>query len=139
VRLLRWTAACVGLAILALAVAREAGGQVQPPTIKDIMTKLHKGADSPLTEVRAELQEDEPNWSDVQKHARAFVVLGSSLGKAQPPKGDRASWAKLTAQYLDSARALDAAAQKRNKAQTLAAHGRLNATCKGCHAAHRPD
>lgn len=131
-----------GLGLLAAIIVSSslAGAQAgKTPTIKEIMDKLHKGANSPLTTVRADLQAEATDWPEIQRQARSFVTLGAALGKNTAPRGEAASWTKLTAQYLDNAKALDTAAQKKDKAGAIAAHTRLNDSCKGCHNLHRPN
>ncbi len=107
------------------------------PTIKDVMDRLHKGS-SPLGNLKRDLQEDDPPWSEIQNTTRQFVTLGAFLAKNDPPKGDKESWARLAKQYFDNAKAMDAAAQQKDKSGTLAARERLAGSCTGCHKAHRP-
>jgi cytochrome c553 len=128
--------ALVGGAALAL-LPREAAAK--DPTVKEIMGKLHKGASAPLGLVKRDLQDDNPNWPEIQRLTHEFVVLGAALGKNPPPKGDKDSWAKLARQYFDDAKAMDDAAQRKDKAGSLAAQGRLAGSCAACHKAHRPE
>lgn len=121
-----------GLALLAgLAVAAD-------PTIKEIMTRAHKGSKSLLTNMAGELKEDEPDWNDVQKDSKELVELGTSLGKNKPPKGDQANWDRLTRDYLSTAKALEAAAQSKDKPAAQASIKKLRDSCMACHRAHRP-
>ena len=53
----------------------------QGPTIKEIMTKAHKGGDSLDREARQGAEGREPKWDDVQKQTKELVELGSGLGK----------------------------------------------------------
>jgi cytochrome c556 len=131
-----------GMALVTAAVLESgsAGAQAgKTPSIKEIMGKLHKGANSPLTTVRADLQSDPPDWAEIQRATKDFVTFGEALGKNTPPKGDQKSWSKLAAQYLENAKALDVAARKKDQKGALAAHTRLNDSCKGCHNVHRPN
>jgi cytochrome c556 len=124
--------AVAGLALLAgIAMAAE-------PTIKEIMTKAHKGSKSLLGDMNAELKEDEPDWNDIQKDSKELVELGTSLGKNKPPKGEQSSWEQLTKNYLTNAKELDTAAQGKNKAAAKMALGKLQGSCKDCHMNHRP-
>lgn len=107
------------------------------PTTKEVMTRLHKGENPPITAVKKNLQAEPPNWAEVQKLTHDFATLTASLSKNDPPKGDKASWMSLTKSYADSAKELDAAAVKKDKAAALAAHGKLAAACANCHKAHR--
>src|SRR5436309_5139842 len=103
--------------VLGLAVALNLSGakEKKEPSIKDIMTKAHKGGDSLIFTIRKDLKEDEPDWKEVQKDSKELVRLGTSLGKATPPQGEKASWEKLTKAYLVSAKDLQAAADKKDK------------------------
>jgi cytochrome c556 len=108
------------------------------PTVKEIMGKLHKGANAPLTTIRADLQMNPPDWKEIQQAAKDFVTFGEALTKNNPPKGDKKSWDKFAAQYVENAKALDKAAQGKDQKAALAAHTRLNDSCKSCHGLHRP-
>jgi cytochrome c556 len=123
--------AAAGLALLGgLAMAAD-------PTIKDIMTKAHKGGNSLLQTMNKELKEDEPDWNDVQKDSKELVELGAALGKNKPPRGEPDSWEKLTKGYLDTAKSLEASAEKKDKSGAKASLGKLLGSCKGCHQVHR--
>jgi cytochrome c556 len=124
------------LAVLAL-VTSPAAAQ-KDPSIKEIMTKAHKGNNSIIASVGGELRGDDPDWPDVQKQTKELVTLGMALGKNDPPKGDKDSWQRLTQQYVANAKALDAAAQRQDKTAAQAVHKKLTSSCAACHKAHRP-
>jgi hypothetical protein len=107
------------------------------PPIKEIMTKAHKGGNSLIQTIGKELKAAEPAWTDVQKKTKELVKLGTALGKNEPPKGEQASWEKLTKEYLQNAKALDEAANKKDKASALASHKKLTGACASCHKAHK--
>ena len=125
----------VVLAIFTAALLAAAQDE-KTPTIKDVM-KLHKGANAPLGKLGKALKSDSPDWKDIQKTTKDFVVLGASLEKNDPPKGDKASWKKLADGYLANAKALDEAAKAEDKSAALEAHGKITASCKSCHVAHK--
>lgn len=128
----RLVCAAAGLALLAgIAMAAD-------PTIKEIMKRAHRTGTGLLVNIGKELKEDEPDWNDVQKDSKEVVELGTSLGKNKPPKGEQASWDRLTKNYLANARSLEAAAQQKDKAATQTALTKLNNSCKECHPLHRP-
>lgn len=106
-------------------------------TAKEIMGVLNKGPNSLTTNLKKGLQKDEPNWKDIQEQTKEYAALTADLNKATPPAGDKASWDKLTKGYADTAKALDTAAQKKDKAAALAAHGQLTKACMACHQVHR--
>jgi cytochrome c556 len=131
----------VGTAVLVafiILVAAPAGAQDdKAPTIKEVMAKLHKGANAPLGQVKKDLQADKPDWKEVQKLTKDFVILGAALAKNDPPKGEKGSWERLAKSYFDDSKTMDDAATKEDKAGTLAAQGKLAGSCMACHKAHR--
>ena len=127
------------LAAVALAMSPSIAQAKKDLSAKDIMVKAHKGNSSLLTMVRMELREDDPEWGEIQKNTKELVVLGGALGKTTPPKGDKQSWSRLTQQYLAGVKALDAAAQRKDKSAAQEAQKRLMSSCSACHKAHRTD
>jgi hypothetical protein len=101
------------------------------------MARLTKGPGSLTPVIRQELQAEQPAWETIQDQTREFVRLAEALGQNEPPKGGKESWAKLTADYAESATALDRAAQARDRDAALAAHGKLASSCMPCHKEHR--
>jgi cytochrome c556 len=128
----RLACAAAGLVLLAVGVAVAAD-----PSIKDIMIKAHKPGKSLLANINGELREDEPDWNDVQKDSKEMVQLGAALGKNTPPKGDQASWDRLTKAYLANVQTLEAAAESKNKSGAQTALKQIQGSCRGCHQAHR--
>src|SRR4051812_1750640 len=107
--------ACIATALALLGTAGLAAtlaGDDDAPSVKDVMTKLHKGANSPLAQVKKELRASNPNWKVIQTRAKDFTTLGSTLAKNDPPKGDKAHFKGLADAYYDNAKELDAAAKK---------------------------
>ena len=88
--------------------------------------------------VGKDLKADEPEWAAVQKKTKDWVPLATALGKNDPPKGEKKSWEKLTNQYLENVKALDAAAQKKDKEKALASHKKVTGMCASCHKIHKP-
>jgi hypothetical protein len=108
------------------------------PSIKEIMTKAHKGSDSLLSKLRAELKESDTDWADVGKNSKELLKLGTELGKAKPDKGEQKSWKQLTTAYAKNAKALEEAAGKKNKKAAESALTRITGSCTSCHKAHKP-
>src|SRR5436853_6119798 len=104
----RLAALAVGLAGLAAATDPCGAQGRKDPSIKEVMTKAHKGGNSLLATVGKELQADEPDWADVRKKTQELGSLATALGRHDPPQGKKASWATRTNQYLVSAKVLDA-------------------------------
>ena len=114
-----------------------AGAGPMAMTVKEIMGKLNKGPYALTPNLKRNLQKDDPDWSEIQDQAKAYANLAGALGQAQPPRGEKASWEKLAKEYADSAKALEQAVQKKDKAGALAAHAKLSQACTVCHKAHR--
>lgn len=106
-------------------------------TVKDIMGRLNKGRGALTTVLKKELLAGSPNWGEIQPQAHEYAELAGQLAGQQPPKGDHASWVRMSKDYADAAQALAAAADHKDKAAALAAHTRLAQSCNACHKAHR--
>jgi hypothetical protein len=122
---------------MALLLSTSKADEEKTPTIKEIMIKAHKGGKSLIQTVGKELKADEPNWTDLQKKTKELVKLGTALGKNEPPKGEKASWEKLTKEYVKNAKALDEAAKKQDKTAALASQKKLTSACASCHKLHK--
>jgi hypothetical protein len=109
----------------------------ETPTIKEIMGKLCKGPKSLTPTIAKELTAATPNWTSLEKQAKEFAVLAADLLKNSPKKGSGDSWKKLAGAYSDQATSLEKAMVKKDKSAALEAHGKLAASCKACHTAHR--
>lgn len=127
------------LALAAVVIPRVPRVDAQSPasSTKEVMVKLHKGENPPIVVLKKQLQSEAPPWGDIQKRTQEFAAMTAGLSKNDPPKGDKASWQALAKSYADNARALDASAQKKDKAAALAAHAQLAGACNNCHNVHR--
>jgi hypothetical protein len=121
-----------GLTLNAIGADKE-----KEPTIKEIMTKAHKGGNSLIQKLGKELKAADPEWEAIQKQAKDLVKLGTSLGKNDPPKGEKDSWEKLTKEYLDNAKSLEKAANDKNKEKATESQKALSKSCMACHKAHK--
>jgi cytochrome c556 len=126
------------LSAVALASSRAGADDEKTPTIKEVMRKLHKGANAPLGKLKAQLKEKSPPWKAVQDEAKDFVTLGGALSKNDPPRGDKEAYKKLADAYFDNAKALDDAAQKEDATAAQGAFRKISGSCAACHKAHRP-
>jgi hypothetical protein len=134
---LTWGALCVALLPAAALTLSASYAADKDPTIKEIMTKAHKGGDALLSTLGKDLKADSPDWDKIQKETKDLVELGTALGKNDPPKGDKDSWVKLTMAYLDTAKDLDGAAGKKDKDTAAADQKKLAGSCMNCHKAHK--
>jgi cytochrome c556 len=132
-------ASLLGLLAAVVWTSSPAGAQSddETPTIKQIMAKLHKGSKAPLSTVKNELKGDSPDWSKVETDAKIIEKLGAFLPKAEPPKGEKASYEKLAKAYATNAKNLKEAAEKQDLDKARAASKSLGGSCKACHAAHK--
>jgi hypothetical protein len=154
-----WPAALLAVVLLAggcgpgaqesasVTAPRGVGGAPAPPgagaaagarsPIKDIMGKLTKGPNSLTPVLGKALRAEPPAWEAIQAQTREFARLAADLGRHEPPKGSKESWAQRTSAYAESATALDRAAQAKDRDAALLAHGRLANSCMACHRDHR--
>jgi len=105
--------------------------------IAEIMGKLTKGPQSLTTVIGQELETDPLPWDKLQSQSKEFAELARTMGKYDPPKGSKESWAKMTSAYTDSAVALEKAVEAKDKDAALAAHQTLSNSCKACHNEHK--
>ncbi len=101
------------------------------------MTVLAKGPNSLTPKIGEALKADMPDWSAIQPEAKQYASLSAELGKLDPPKGSKESWAKLTEAFALAAGELDTAAQAKDTAAARTAHGQLANSCAACHKEHR--
>lgn len=128
------------LAILGLASLAFGGDDDDnKATIKEVMDKLHKGADSPLAKLKTAFKADSPDWKAVQDETKDFVILGAALAKNDPPKGEKADFKKLADAYYENAKKMDDAAKKEDKTAAEAAFKKVSTSCMACHKAHKAD
>ena len=127
--------ACAASVLAVLIMAARADDST--PSIKEIMGKLHKGANAPLAKLKTALKSDSPDWKDVQDLTDDFVSLGAGLAKNKPPKGDKSAFKKRADAYYEYAKALDDAAKAEDKAKAQSALNKIGGSCKACHSAHK--
>lgn len=113
-------------------------GAAKMRTVKEIMGKLNKGPKALTPSLKRSLQKDQPDWQDIQDKSKEYANLAVELTKTTPPRGDKASWDKLTKDYAALAQSLETASAKKDKTAALSAHGKLTKACSACHKAHRP-
>jgi hypothetical protein len=111
------------------------GGPKSP--IGKVMDKVANGRQSLNMKIGQELNSGSPPWEEIQPQAKEYAELTATLGKYDPPRGDKDSWVKLTSAFAQSAEELNKAAAKKDKDAALAVHKTLSESCKTCHDAHR--
>ena len=126
------------MAVLGLTTSPVGADDEKTPTIKQVMQKLHKGANSPLAKLKTALKADSPEWKSIQDTTKDFVSLGAALAKNDPPKGEKEDFKKLADSYYENAKAMDDAAKKEDKDGASKAFSKVSTSCMACHKAHRP-
>jgi hypothetical protein len=111
-------------------------GPAESP-IREIMGKLAKGPESLVTQLDTELKSDSPPWDTVQTQTKQLLSLAIAMGAEEPPQGEKASWAKLTAEFAGSASDMNRAALAEDKDAALDAHDKITNSCIVCHKAHK--
>lgn len=107
------------------------------PGLKGIMIRIGRGPQALNQSLGQELKGDQPPWETIQPQAKEYAKLASEMGQYDPPKGEKESWGKLTAEFVEAATELDHAAQVKDKEAALAAQGTLSNSCMACHRQHR--
>jgi hypothetical protein len=134
-----WTYLAMGLAVtLMLAVFTASAKPEKDSTLKDTMSRLHKGDNAIRPTIDKGLQEDDPDWPAIQKLTKEYLQGAETAAKTKPPVGDKESWDKLMKQFVATAKQLDDAAKAKDKKNAQAAHEKLVQGCANCHKMHRP-
>jgi cytochrome c556 len=128
-------AGALALAIVAAGTTAGADDKDKPPSIKEIMTKAHKGGDAILSRAKAAAKKSD--FDELSKHAATLVKLGSDLSRAKPKKGEAESWKELTADYVKKAKALQKAAKDKDETAATESLQELGSSCSKCHKAHK--
>jgi cytochrome c556 len=130
--------AALGMVVVALAANASAGAKVaddKVPDIKEIMGKGHKGTDAYLAKIKTAATGEK--WEDAQNYAKALALFGDNLGKNKPPKGEDASWEKLTKKYNENTKAVLKGTVDKDVKATTTALGAISKSCGECHKAHK--
>jgi cytochrome c556 len=130
---IRTAASCLLLTLCCMAGADE-----KVISIEEVMKEAHNGPKSILTQLNKQLRTGEPDWIAIEKNTNRLLILAMALGKNEPPKGEKASWTKLTKQYLGNAKKLNQEVADHDKAAAIATRAKLGGSCTACHRLHRP-
>jgi cytochrome c556 len=107
------------------------------PKLKEIMTKVGRGPQSLQESLKGALKQGEPAWDTIRPKTQEYAQLASELGKLEPVRGTKDSWAKLSLAFAESATELEQAAQAKDKSKTTEALDSLGGSCMACHRQHR--
>lgn len=107
------------------------------PSIEDIMKKVpNKGRNKGLAAQCADAAAA-GKWEDCQKMAAELKTLGDALGKNPCPKGDKASWEKLTKGFAANMETIEKGAKAKDAAEVKKGLDAFSKSCKACHDSHR--
>jgi len=112
-------------------------GAADNPDIETIMKKVNAKKGGLHAALMSDLKAGTVDWDAASKKSKEYYDLVSSLGKNDPPKGDKKSWEKLTKDYTDNAKTLADACEKKDKSGATGALGKISNSCMTCHRAHR--
>ncbi|WP_165071270.1 cytochrome c [Paludisphaera rhizosphaerae] len=127
------------LIVAGLISARVDAAADDPASVEVVMKKLFAGKTAPAKSLQAAAKSDSPDWAKVKEVSDLFSKYAPDLGKNDPPKGDKASWAKLTKALTDETKKLASAADKKDSGELKASAKAIGGSCKSCHDAHRPE
>lgn len=105
------------------------------PTISEIMVKGHKGTDAYLAKIKGAAKDEK--WDDAKEYAKTLAFFGESLGKNKPPKGEDASWEKLTKKYADNTKAVVKGVEDKDAKAVTKGLDSIGKSCGECHKAHK--
>ena len=109
---------CVAGVLAIFALAGLASGPAgatsddETPTIKKVMSKLHKGKTAPLNVLKTALKGSSPNWEKVQKEAKIYAEYSAAMPKNEPPRGDKESYDKFAEAFASAGKSLEESAEK---------------------------
>jgi len=128
-------AGLLGLVAVVSGAAQADDKDSKAKDIGEVMKKAHT-ADEAFRKVIAKAVKDK-DYESAATTAKAWVALSSQLGKFDPPKGEKASWKKLTTKYAKDVKSLAGAIDKKNARGAGQALATINKSCGTCHKAHK--
>jgi hypothetical protein len=103
--------------------------------IGEFMNTAHKKANN--FKARTQKAVKGMDWAEAEKVSKEWLGMAEKLPKAKPPKGEKASWDKLSGAYVKTVKGLHEAAEKKDAAKANGAITAINKACAVCHKAHR--
>ena len=107
----------------------------KPHSAKDVMRALHLGDAALMKPLEAAVLK--PDWRAARDRADEVAELAAVLAKSAPPKGNAASWDKLTGAHLQAARDLLGATAAQDAAKARIHLNTLQRSCVECHKVHK--
>jgi cytochrome c556 len=124
--------------ILACAIQSPAWADDPLPSVSDIMTKVNGKKTGLNQKVTNGLKAAKPNWDELGKQTKEYKTLIDALAKNDPPQGDKASWTKLTKEYVENVKKVGDAVEKKDKDAADKAMTAIGKSCGACHKEHKP-
>lgn len=104
------------------------------PTVKAIMKATHgKGGFREKTSAALK----EKDFAKVGEVAKEWEKCAVAMEKNTPTKGEKESWAKLTAAYTKAIKTLGEAAEGKDAKKAAGALGYVGSSCGACHKSHK--
>jgi cytochrome c556 len=110
----------------------------ETPSIKKVMSKLHKGKTAPLSVLKTALKGESPDWTTVQKEAKTYATYSAAMPKNDPPRGEKESYETLAKAYASAGKSLEESAEKEELKGSRDALKTITNSCMACHKNHRP-
>jgi len=107
----------------------------KPKNIKEVMKKAHAADDAFRKGIAKNIKDKD--FEAAATTMKAWVAISGHLGSFDPPKGEKADWEKVTKKYAENVKTLAKAVEDKDGKVANKALGVVNASCGGCHKAHK--
>ena len=99
--------------------------------VKELMAKAHKGDKSPLADLTRQLQAENPEWGQVNQDVKVLGDMAEMLRAS--PETYKVVYTGSADAYITSTKALDRAAQGKDRKAAAEALTGLQKSCAACH------
>jgi cytochrome c556 len=124
----------LGGLVLAVAFTGVRAEDEKVKSIKQIMKEAH-GGKGLISIIQGSAKKKD--WETATSAAKTWVGLANDLAKGTPPKGEAASWKKLTGEYTAIIKGVEEAVGKKDADAVGAKITDVKNSCKACHPSHR--
>ena len=98
---------------------------------KTMMQKTHKGNDSPIGKISAQLKADTPDWIELTKQTKELNAMAKFLGAYEVSDSG-------VTPYRKGVTALESAVSKKDKPSAVEARKVFLQSCSNCHYCYAP-
>ena len=109
----------------------------ETPSIKKVMSKLHKGKNAPLKQAQGSPERRFARLGGGSERGQALRDLRRALPKNDPPRGEKESYEKLAKAYASAAKSLEESAEKEDLKGSRDAFKKISTSCMPCHKSHK--